>query len=70
MKVDVSNNIEIEKRSANEVWKDRPKELEIINYAFDMIPGKFITGIITEFGIIKPKDIRKMVKKHYPWMLK
>ncbi len=69
MKVDVTNSIEIEKRSANEVWKDRPKGLEILNYAFDMIPAEFITGIITEFGIIKPKDIKKMVKKHYPWML-
>lgn len=69
MKVDVTNSIEIEKRSANEVWEDRPKWLEILNYAFDMIPAKFITGIITEFGIIKPKDIKKMVKKHYPWML-
>lgn len=69
MKVDVTNNIEIEKRSANEVWEDKPKELEIINYAFDMIPAKFITWIITEFGVIKPKDIKKMVKKHYPRML-
>jgi methylthioribose-1-phosphate isomerase len=41
-----------------------------MNYAFDMIPAKFITGIITEFWVIKPKDIKKMVKKHYPWMLK
>lgn len=70
MKVDITNMIEIEKRSANEVWEDRPKELEIMNYAFDMIPAKFITWIITEFGIIKPKDIKKMVKKYYPWMLK
>ncbi len=70
MKVDTTNAIEIEQRSANEVWKDRPKDLEIMNYAFDMIPAQFITWIITEFGIIKPKDIKKMVKKHYPWMLK
>ena len=70
MKVDTTNSIEIEQRSANEVWEDRPKGLEIMNYAFDMIPAQFITWIITEFGIIKPKDIRKMVKKHYPWMLK
>ncbi len=69
MKVDITNSIEIEKRSANEVWEDKPKDLEIINYAFDMIPAEFVTWIITEFGIIKPKDIRKMVKKYYPWML-
>jgi methylthioribose-1-phosphate isomerase len=34
-----------------------------------MVPAKFITGIITEYGIIKPKDIKKAVKKHHPWMV-
>jgi translation initiation factor 2B subunit (eIF-2B alpha/beta/delta family) len=35
-----------------------------------MVPAKFITGIITEYGIIKPKDIKKVVKKNCPWMMK
>jgi translation initiation factor 2B subunit (eIF-2B alpha/beta/delta family) len=35
-----------------------------------MVPAKFITGIITEYGIIKPKDIKKTVKKYCPRMMK
>ena len=67
-KVDMEKKIEIEERSGKEVWPEAPKWLEIINYAFDMVPAKFITWIITQFGIIKPKDLKKAVKKHYPRM--
>jgi methylthioribose-1-phosphate isomerase len=69
-KVDAGNNVKIERRSGKELRPDAPKGLEIINYAFDMVPAKFITGIITEYGIIKPKDIKKYVKKYYPRMMK
>jgi len=60
--------IKIERRPAKEVWKQAPKELKIINFAFDKVPAKYITGIICEFGVIKPKDIKKTIKKHYPWL--
>lgn len=69
-KVDTENTVKIEQRSGKELRPEAPKGLEIINYAFDMVPAKFITGIITEYGIIKPKDIKKSVKKWYPWMIK
>ena len=60
--------IKIEQRSAKEVWKNAPKKLKIINFAFDKVPAKYITGIICEFGVIKPKDVKKTIKKHYPWL--
>ena len=70
LKVDTENSVKIEQRSEQELRSDAPKWLKIINYAFDMVPAKFITGIITEYGIIKPKDIKKTVKKYYQWMVK
>ncbi len=69
-KVDTEDTVKIEQRSWQEIRPDAPKWLKIINYAFDMVPAKFITGIITEYGIIKPKDIKKAVKKHCPRMMK
>lgn len=69
-KVDTENSVKIEKRSGKELRADAPKWIEILNYAFDIVPAKFITGIITEYGVIKPKDIKKSVKKYYPWMVK
>ena len=63
MKIDTKNSVTIEKREPEEVWEDAPAWVQILNYAFDMIPAKFITGIITEHGIIRPKDIKKRAKK-------
>lgn len=68
LKVDVHDAIHIEKREAHEVWEDSPEDLKFLNFAFDKIPPKFIRGIITEFGIIKPRDIRAVVEREYPWM--
>jgi ribose 1,5-bisphosphate isomerase len=60
--------IKIEERSGKEIWKNAPARLKIINFAFDKVPAKYITGIICEFGIIKPKNVKKTIKKYYPWL--
>jgi len=62
-------DIPIEIRSCNEVWADAPKGLDIINLAFDIIPSEFITGFITEFGILKPEEVKDAVAKNYPRLL-
>lgn len=69
LKVDVEQIIWIEERSWRELWPEAPEWLNIINYAFDVIPHKCITWIITEFGIIRPEKLMKEIEKHYPWML-
>ena len=68
LKVDIHDKIQIERRESREVWEDSPEGLKFLNFAFDKIPPKFIRGIITEFWIIKPRDIRKTIEEHYPWM--
>ena len=62
-------DIPIEIRSCNEVWENAPKGLDIVNLAFDIIPSEFITGFITEFGILKPEEIKDVVTKNYPRLL-
>ncbi|NMC51256.1 hypothetical protein GYA54_00815 [Candidatus Kuenenbacteria bacterium] len=59
----------IELRAKTEIWKNSPAQLKIINFAFDKIPAQLITGYITEFGVIKPNEVDKYVKKYYPWIL-
>jgi len=70
LKMDDDGIIPIEIRSSDEVWRDKPKGLKIINFAFDRIPAKNITGFICEFGLVKPANLKNLVKKHYPWILK
>jgi len=57
--------IKIEEREPKEIWAKPPKGLKLINLAFDMIPPEFITAYITEFGLVKPKDVAKVVKREY-----
>jgi ribose 1,5-bisphosphate isomerase len=61
--------IKIERRSPKEIWPNAPKKLKIINFAFDLVPAFWITGIICEAGIVKPNQIKKIVKKIYPWII-
>ena len=70
LKTDIHNDINIETRDFLEVRPDKPEDLEIINFAFDQIPAKYITWIITEFWIIKPSDLKETVRKKYPRMIK
>jgi len=59
--------IEIEERSADEIKFIRgvqvaPLDMDVYNPAFDVTPYKFITGIITEKGIIYPPFIENIPK--------
>src|SRR2546427_5805558 len=59
--------IPIEERSPQEVLHldgqvIAPKESPARNPAFDVTPAKYITGIITERGILKPSQLRSFGK--------
>lgn len=62
-------DIPMEMRSCREVWENAPRGLNIVNLAFDIIPSEFITGFITEFGVIKPEEIKDTVRKNYPRLM-
>lgn len=69
LKVDVNNTVKIETRWWEELWPEAPKELTIINYAFDTVPWEYIAWLVTEFWIISPSDVEKIVHQYYPWMI-
>jgi ribose 1,5-bisphosphate isomerase len=68
LKFNPAPNFQIERRSGREIWPGAPKGLKILNFAFDVIPAEFIAGIITEFGVIKPQDVKKVARQKYPWL--
>lgn len=71
LKVDLStiyNPIKIELRDSKEIWPEAPQGLEIINPAFDIVPHQFITGFITELGVIKPEELEDKVRRAYEWV--
>ncbi|MCK5321097.1 hypothetical protein KAJ38_00805 [Candidatus Pacearchaeota archaeon] len=54
--------IEIEKRSSREVWDDRDEKIDVINPAFDKTKLKLLSGIVSEFGVLSPKQFVRKAK--------
>ncbi len=61
-------NVKIEERNYKEVWANAPRHIKIVNPAFERIEAGHITAIISELGILKPRDFVKRIKKIYPWL--
>lgn len=57
-----TKKVKIEKRSSKEVWNQRNKNIEVINPAFDKTKLKDLSGVISEFGILPPKQFVKKAK--------
>lgn len=60
--------IELEARNYKEIWKRVPEHIKIKNPAFEIVDKRYITGIVSELGILKPKEFIKKVKKIYKWI--
>jgi len=65
-----TRDVEIEFRDPKEVWDRPPKNLTILNPAFDAIPLEFISGLITQEGILTPKKFMKVVSSKYKYLFK
>ena len=57
------NNIEFEQRKLEEVWANAPKHVKIKNPAFEKVPSKLITKIVSELGVLSPKEFVKRARK-------
>lgn len=67
MKLDLRSSkaeaFKIELRKPDEIWSNSPKNIEIINPAFDLVPAKYITGgYITEKGLIGAKEFSSLIQ--------
>ncbi len=66
LKMDADKKSSIEIRPRAELWPQAPANIKIINYAFDRVPAEYITGLITEAGVIKPQQALKLARRKYP----
>lgn len=55
------NHVNIEQRKVNEIWNNAPKNIKIMNPAFELVKRKYITGIISELGILKFSEFLRKV---------
>jgi len=54
--------VPIEQRNLKEIWDKAPRNIKIRNPAFEFVPKKYITGIITELGFMKYDKFVKSMK--------
>lgn len=67
LKLDTRKKFEIEERPTKEVYHEllhpgRLKGIKLRNPAFDIVPWKFVTAVITEKGIFIPQKITRMIR--------
>ncbi|MFH1787603.1 MAG: hypothetical protein ABH811_02330 [archaeon] len=58
--------IPLEQRKLNEVWDKAPKNIKIKNPSFEFIKKKYLTGIVTEMGLMKYGEFVKKVRYNLP----
>lgn len=55
------DKVPIEQRKLNEVWDKAPEKIKIKNPAFEFIDKKYISGIVTEYGVMKYGEFVRMM---------
>jgi len=60
---------EIEKRTAEEVWRDPPEGVEVVNYAFEKIAPEKVDGVVSELGVHEPDEFVGAVTDEYPELM-
>ena len=46
-------------------WKDQPN-LKLLNLMYDLTPSDFVTGIVTEVGILPPSSVAVLLREMSP----
>jgi translation initiation factor 2B subunit (eIF-2B alpha/beta/delta family) len=46
-------------RPGSEVWEEAPKGVRVLNRQFELIPLKYLAGLVTEKGIIRESQLEK-----------
>ncbi|MFH0955569.1 MAG: S-methyl-5-thioribose-1-phosphate isomerase [Candidatus Micrarchaeota archaeon] len=55
----------IEERSWKEVWPDKPKNVRVLNPAFDETPASRVFKIVSEHGILRPKEFVRHLDREF-----
>lgn len=56
-------HLEIQPKDPQEVWKDRPKGVTVLNYYFDTTPLEHLSGLVTEKGLLTGSQVEEMLAR-------
>ncbi|MBU0586630.1 S-methyl-5-thioribose-1-phosphate isomerase [Candidatus Micrarchaeota archaeon] len=57
------NRERIEERDSKEVWEKAPKAVKVKNPAFDATAARYVSGYITELGIVPPTSLLTIARQ-------
>lgn len=60
-----NKEVPIEKRPSVEVWENKPKNVNVMNPAFEKIKASSIKAIVSELGILSPKEFVRKVMQNF-----
>jgi len=57
-------------KDSREVWPHHPQRVEVVNRYFDLTPLEYLTGIVTEEGMLSPNEVREIIngRRLHPWL--
>ncbi len=58
-----SKKVKLEHRDGREVWDARNENIVVVNPAFDFTQKKYLTGVISELGVLSFRDFVKKAKR-------
>jgi methylthioribose-1-phosphate isomerase len=45
------------------VWPEHPQGVEVLNLYFDVTPLKYLSGVVTEEGVLAPGGLRDSISQ-------
>lgn len=59
----VADKVKVEQLSRKDIWPSAPNKVEIHNPAFELAETKFLSGIVSELGVLPVKEFVKKAKE-------
>jgi eIF-2B alpha/beta/delta-like uncharacterized protein len=55
--------LEIERKDPREVWEHAPEGITVLNYYFDVTPLEYLSGLVTERGVLPRSQVERMLRQ-------
>lgn len=61
-----NKDIVIERKSPEEIYDNSNSDLDVLNYYFDITPSEYLTGIISDLGVLDIPNFLNQIQKELP----
>ena len=55
--------LEDQTQDPQEIWAEAPANIQVLNFYFDQTPIEYLTGVVSQEGILSPSEVLAILKK-------